>query len=184
MKRINLIHKIIILSLSALFVLTGCAKTEASKTEASNTEDYTDEIVAIGGPVKYDSDGNPLYNEYGPEYEKEWKSKDGNIKFIVDNLLGIEGRGRYQGTYIYKEKLYEVEVYMDPDYLDISAEEIAYDDNDDPFFLQGTYTKNDENDEFTLKVEKISGNIKTKTNDIISSIYNVGDEIVFYQVSD
>ena len=178
MKKINRIHKMIILSFSALFVLPGC-----EKTDVLNTEDNIDEIIAIGGPVKYDSDGNPLYNEYGSQFEQEWKSKDGNIKFILDNLLGIEGRGRYQGSYIYKEKSYKSEVCMEPDCLGISAEEIAYDDNDDPFLLQGTYTKNDENNEFTLTVEKISGNIKTKTNDIISLIYNVGDEIIFYKVS-
>lgn len=181
MKKINLIHKIAILSLSAFFVLSGCTNTEASNTEVSNTEVN---IYAVGGPMKYDSDGNPLYNEYGSKFEKEWKSKDGNIKFILNNKLGIEGRGGYQGTYIYKGKSYEVEVCMEPDFLWIDADNIAYDDNDNTFILEGSYIKNDENNEFTLKVSKIYNGVKTKTNDIISSVYKVGDKIIFNQVND
>lgn len=186
MKKINLIHKIAILSLSAFFVLSGCTNTEASNTEVSNTEVSNTEvnIYAVGGPMKYDSDGNPLYNEYGPEFEKKWKSKDGNIEIILNNMLGIEGRGRYQGTYIYKKKSYEVEFSMEPDDLLISAENIAYDDNDNSFILSGTFIKNDENDEFTLEVKEVYGKVKTKTNDIISSVYKVGDKIIFNQVND
>ncbi len=177
MKKINLLYKII-LFLSILSVLSGCTNTGVSNNEDERNLD------TIGGPTKYDSEGNPLYNEYGSEFENEWKSKDGNIKFILNNKLGIEGRGGYQGTYIHKGKSYEVEVCMEPDFLWIDADNIAYDDNDNTFILEGSYIKNDENNEFTLKVSKIYNGVKTKTNDIISSVYKVGDEIIFYQVSE
>ena len=176
------------LSLASLLALSGCTNTQTSNTEDSNMEVLHTEndrnFDTIGGPTKYDSEGNPLYNEYGSEFEKEWKSKDGNIKIILNNKLGIEGRGRYQGTYIYKGKSYEVEVCMESDFLWVDADNIAYDDNDNTFILEGSYIKKDENNEFTLKVSEIYNGVKTKTNDVISSVYNRGDEIVFYQVSE
>lgn len=73
---------------------------------------------------------------------------------------------------------------MESDFLWVDADNIAYDDNDNTFILEGSYIKKDENNEFTLKVSEIYNGVKTKTNDVISSVYNRGDEIVFYQVSE
>ncbi len=185
--------------MSTLLVLSGCKNTEVSNkeddiykdtydpnkdTSADKPIEYNPNEDTVGGPVKYDSNGTPVYNEYDSKFEKEWKSKDGNIKFILNNKAGLDGRGRYQGTYIYKDKSYKVEFLMESDYLLIDADNIAYNNDDNTFILSGTYTKNDKNNEITLRVEEIYDGIKTKTNDIINSIYNVGDEIIFNQVSD
>ena len=65
-------------------------------------------IVCIGkvvdGSQKNRSDfylpGNALKDEYGTKYEKEWKSSDNRICFIMDNKLEFYGRSHYHGTYL------------------------------------------------------------------------------------
>lgn len=153
MKKSIFLHIAIVSLLFASTCLNGCSNNQASSsnnlsnatmsaettkaettTENIQDDNVTDSIsnneddfkvMSIGGPTKYDSDGNPLYDEYGSEFEKIWKSNDGKMEFVLDNSLGIEGRGGYDCKYTYKGKVFNVELDIDYGCMSINVENLV-----------------------------------------------------------
>lgn len=65
---------------------------------------YALSVSTFGKRLKYYF----THDAYGKEYEKVWISSDGKMRLVCDNILGLAGVGRYDGTLVIDGNTYEI----------------------------------------------------------------------------
>ena len=139
------------------------AQKESTESQLQNepTEIYISPTVESNIKVEIESEtvAEDLdfgkFDEYGPQYEKTWKSDDGRISFLMDNKIGFENHIHgYYGSYLGKSgKTHEImlDTILTPNdvlLISIVLEDVT--DNEGIVILDGSMIMDDDNKGFTI----------------------------------
>ena len=195
-----ILKKIIIITLVALQILflTSCHRPSAEKddihekatdfqiekepTESRLTPTAANKMVDIETESVVAVPGEGELDEYGSQYEKNWKSDDGRISFLMNNKFGFEiSFAGCEGSYLGKSgKSHKVRVdygFVDGYYVIILLDDVMY--GEGTAILDGTVVMDEDEKGFTLTSEYPE--VEDETVYCDESVYSVeGEKIHFF----